>query len=87
MHAPETMIRWRARRDAVAEAKATGFDTVIVDTAGRLHIDDDLMDELQAIKDAVQRPTCSTSADARRWQDAIKSAGDFNRRIASPASC
>src|SRR5918995_3224 len=39
---------------ALAEAKNAGFDVVIVDTAGRLHIDDDLMNELQAIKAAVQ---------------------------------
>jgi signal recognition particle GTPase len=37
-----------------AEARAKGFDTVIVDSAGRLHIDDDLMNELQAIKDVVK---------------------------------
>src|SRR4029434_5715888 len=41
---------------ALSEARAKGFDTVIVDTAGRLHIDDDLMNELQAIKDVV-KPT------------------------------
>src|SRR5207247_4942520 len=39
---------------APTEAKNRGFDVVIVDTAGRLHIDDELMDELQAIKGAVQ---------------------------------
>src|SRR5688572_18213812 len=54
VHAPETMDPVGRARSAVAEAKAKGFDTVIVDTAGRLHIDDDLMDELQAIKDATK---------------------------------
>jgi signal recognition particle subunit SRP54 len=66
---------------AVAEARATGFDTVIVDTAGRLHIDDDLMDELQAIKDAVKPSDLLYVADAMTGQDAIKSAGEFNRRV------
>jgi signal recognition particle subunit SRP54 len=66
---------------ALAEAKAKGFDTVIVDTAGRLHIDDDLMDELQAIKDAVQPSDLLYVADAMTGQDAIKSAGEFNRRV------
>ena len=81
MHAPETMDPVARAKGAVAEAKATGFDTVIVDTAGRLHIDDDLMDELQAIKDAVQPSDLLYVADAMTGQDAIKSAGEFNRRI------
>jgi signal recognition particle subunit SRP54 len=66
---------------AVAEARGKGFDTVIVDTAGRLHIDDDLMDELQAIKDATQPSDLLYVADAMTGQDAIKSAGEFNRRV------
>ena len=66
---------------ALAEAKAKGFDTVIVDTAGRLHIDDELMDELQAIKAAVQPSDLLYVADAMTGQDAIKSAGEFNRRV------
>jgi signal recognition particle subunit SRP54 len=66
---------------ALAEAKAKGFDTVIVDTAGRLHIDDDLMSELQAIKDAVQPSDLLYVADAMTGQDAIKSAGEFNARV------
>jgi signal recognition particle subunit SRP54 len=68
-------------RGALAEAKAKGFDTVIVDTAGRLHIDDDLMTELTAIKDAVQPSDLLYVADAMTGQDAIKSAGEFNRRV------
>ena len=81
VHAPATMDPVARARGAVAEAKATGFDTVIVDTAGRLHIDDDLMDELQAIKDAVKPSDLLYVADAMTGQDAIKSAGEFNRRI------
>ena len=54
---------------------------MIVDTAGRLHIDDQLMDELQAIKDAVEPVDQLFVADAMTGQDAIKSAGEFNRRI------
>jgi signal recognition particle subunit SRP54 len=81
VHAPETMDPVARAVGAVAEAKATGFDTVIVDTAGRLHIDDDLMDELQAIKAAVQPSDLLYVADAMTGQDAIKSAGEFNRRL------
>ena len=66
---------------ALTEAKNAGFDVVIVDTAGRLHIDDELMDELQAIKAAVQPSDLLYVADAMTGQDAIKSAGEFNRRI------
>lgn len=66
---------------ALVEAKARGCDTVIVDTAGRLHIDDDLMDELQAIRDAVRPSDLLYVADAMTGQDAIKSAGEFNRRM------
>jgi signal recognition particle subunit SRP54 len=81
VHAPETMDPVKRAAGALSEARATGFDTVIVDTAGRLHIDDELMDELQAIKDAVQPADLLYVADAMTGQDAIKSAGEFNRRI------
>ena len=81
VHAPETMDPVVRASGAVAEAKATGFDTVIVDTAGRLHIDDELMGELQAIKDAVRPSDLLYVADAMTGQDAIKSAGEFHRRI------
>jgi signal recognition particle subunit SRP54 len=81
VYAPDTMDPVARATGAVAEARATGFDTVIVDTAGRLHIDDDLMDELQAIKDAVKPSDLLYVADAMTGQDAIKSAGEFNRRV------
>ena len=65
---------------AVEEAKQLGFDTVIVDTAGRLHVDDELMSELEAIKTAVRPSDLLYVADAMTGQDAIKSAGEFHRR-------
>ena len=68
-------------RGAVGEARGLGFDVVIVDTAGRLHIDSELMDELVAIKQAVEPVDLLYVADAMTGQDAIKSAGEFNRRI------
>ena len=71
----------RRASGALAEAKNSGFDVVIVDTAGRLHIDDELMDELQAIKAAVAPTDLLYVADAMTGQDAIKSAGEFNRRV------
>jgi signal recognition particle subunit SRP54 len=54
---------------------------VIVDTAGRLHIDDELMAELVAIKDSTQPSDLLFVADAMTGQDAIKSAGEFNAQI------
>jgi signal recognition particle subunit SRP54 len=81
VYAPETMDPVARASGALAEAKAKGFDTVIVDTAGRLHIDDELMDELQAIKEAVRPSDLLYVADSMTGQDAIKSAGEFNRRV------
>jgi signal recognition particle subunit SRP54 len=81
VYAPETMDPVARAKGALAEARAKGFDTVIVDTAGRLHIDDELMDELQSIKEAVQPSDLLYVADAMTGQDAIKSAGEFNHRV------
>ncbi len=67
--------------EALADARNRGFDVVIVDTAGRLHIDDELMTELQAIRAAVEPSDLLYVADAMTGQDAIKSAGEFNRRM------
>ena len=71
----------RRATGALLEAKNTGFDVLIVDTAGRLHIDDALMLELEAIKAAVNPSDQLYVADAMTGQDAIKSAGEFNRRV------
>jgi signal recognition particle subunit SRP54 len=68
-------------KGALADAANLGFDVVIVDTAGRLHIDDELMTELVAIKSATDPSDLLYVADAMTGQDAIKSAGEFNRRI------
>src|SRR5688500_1447585 len=66
---------------ALASVKTLGFDTLIVDTAGRLHIDDELMAELAAIQAAVDPTDRLYVADAMTGQDAVKSAGEFNARI------
>ena len=68
-------------KGAVAEATNLGLDVVIVDTAGRLHIDDELMTELVAIKDITDPTDRLFVADAMTGQDAIKSAGEFNARV------
>jgi signal recognition particle subunit SRP54 len=82
VHDPAGVMDPVARaKGAVAEASNLGFDTVIVDTAGRLHIDDDLMDELVAIQKATNPSDRLFVADAMTGQDAIKSAGEFNARV------
>ena len=68
-------------KGALAEARAVGNDVVIVDTAGRLHIDDELMRELVAIKDISAPSDLLYVADAMTGQDAIKSAGEFNAQV------
>ncbi|MDP6582659.1 MAG: signal recognition particle protein [Vicinamibacterales bacterium] len=76
----ETSITARAE-GAIEMAGSMGFDVVLVDTAGRLHIDVDLMGELEALKTAVGPTDLLYVADAMTGQDAIKSAGEFNRRL------
>jgi signal recognition particle subunit SRP54 len=66
---------------ALAATRNLGFDTLIVDTAGRLHIDDELMAELDAIKAAVEPSDLLYVADAMTGQDAVRSAGEFHHRI------
>src|SRR3989454_2790143 len=68
-------------KGAVADARNLGFDAVIVDTAGRLHIDDELMHELVAIQQATDPSDRLFVADAMTGQDAIKSAGELNARV------
>jgi signal recognition particle subunit SRP54 len=68
-------------KGALAEARAVGNDVVIVDTAGRLHIDDELMQELVAIKESAGPSDLLYVADAMTGQDAIKSAGEFHAQV------
>jgi len=68
-------------RKALAEAKTLLYDTVILDTAGRLHIDDELMQELQTIKDDARPSEILFVADAMTGQDAVKSAKEFDDRL------
>ncbi len=68
-------------RQAVTAARTSGFDIVIVDSAGRLHIDNELMTELEAIGAAASPSDTLYVADAMTGQDAIKSAGEFHRRM------
>ena len=68
-------------REGVLEAKSKGYDTVIVDTAGRLAIDEELMQEIAAIKDACQPDETLFVVDAMTGQDAVNTAKEFNDRL------
>lgn len=68
-------------RKALYEAKNTGYTALIIDTAGRLHIDEELMQELQQIKKEVQPHEILFIADAMTGQDAVKSAEAFNKAL------
>ena len=67
--------------EGIKEAKAKGYDTVIVDTAGRLAIDEALMKEIAAIKQAVQPDETLFVVDAMTGQDAVNTAKEFNERL------
>jgi signal recognition particle subunit SRP54 len=68
-------------RKALSEAKTLMYDTVILDTAGRLHIDEELMTELQTIKNDARPSEILFVADAMTGQDAVKSAKEFDDRL------
>jgi signal recognition particle subunit SRP54 len=68
-------------RGAIKEAKLSASDVIIVDTAGRLHIDDELMNELGHLKKELQPSELLFVADAMIGQDAVRSAGEFHRRL------
>ena len=67
---------------ALKEAKLKGWDTVILDTAGRLHLDDALMDELGRIKTSCAPGEILFVADAMTGQDAVRSASAFHEKLA-----
>ncbi len=68
-------------KKALARAKDELFDVVIVDTAGRLHIDEELMQELQKVKEAVDPVEVLFVASAGMGQDAVKTAQEFDLRL------
>jgi signal recognition particle subunit SRP54 len=68
-------------RGAIKEAKLSASDVVLVDTAGRLHIDDELMNELSMLKKELQPSEMLFIADAMVGQDAVRSAGEFHKRL------
>src|SRR6202035_1331243 len=68
-------------RGAIREAKLGAHDVILVDTAGRLHIDDTLMEELGMLKRELAPTEILFVADAMIGQDAVRSAGEFHKRL------
>ena len=66
---------------AIAKAKSEGYPVVVIDTAGRLAVDDELMDEISALKDAVSPTETLFVVDAMTGQDAVETAKTFNDRL------
>ncbi|MDY3268658.1 MAG: signal recognition particle protein [Phocaeicola sp.] len=67
--------------NAIQEAKAKGYDLVIVDTAGRLAIDEQMMNEIEAIKKAINPDETLFVVDSMTGQDAVNTAREFNERL------
>src|SRR5579871_5808582 len=71
----------RLAKEARREAVNSGCDVLIVDTAGRLHIDDELMDEMQLLKRLLNPQEILFVADAMTGQDAVRSAEEFHKKL------
>jgi signal recognition particle subunit SRP54 len=71
----------KALKDLIIHTRNRGYDPLIVDTAGRLHIDEDLMAELRLVKDALQPTEIIYVGDAMTGQDAVRSAQAFEEKI------
>jgi len=68
-------------RLAYEHCRSMGYDLLLVDTAGRLHVDDELMEELESLRRKLEPSEILMAADAMTGQDAVNSAAEFNRRL------
>ncbi|HEY0101700.1 MAG TPA: signal recognition particle protein [Pyrinomonadaceae bacterium] len=78
---PESNNPVELAREAYRHAQQTGYDTLLIDTAGRLHIDEELMDELKQIKTETHPVEILFVADAMTGQDAVKSGEQFHAQV------
>lgn len=78
---PECKDAIAIARNAIQQAKAKGNDIVIVDTAGRLAVDEEMMREIAAIKNAIEPDETLFVVDAMTGQDAVNTAKEFNERL------
>lgn len=80
-HSTESKDPAKVCAEAVKNSRVEGRDIVIMDTAGRLHVDEELMAELRRIKESVNPGEILFVADAMTGQDAVNSAGRFNEEV------
>ena len=78
---PESKDPVSIAQHAIAEAKAKGYDLVIVDTAGRLAVDEEMMNEIAAIKEGITPDEILFVVDSMTGQDAVNTAKEFNERL------
>jgi signal recognition particle subunit SRP54 len=78
---PENKNVVEIAQHAIQEAKAKGYDLVIVDTAGRLAVDEEMMTEIKNLKDAIQPDETLFVVDSMTGQDAVNTAKEFNDRL------
>ena len=78
---PDEQDPVKIAKAAVAKAKSEGYSVVIIDTAGRLAVDNELMDEISSLKDAVRPTETLFVVDAMTGQDAVETAKTFNDRL------
>ncbi len=78
---PENKDAVQIALNAIQHAKAKGYDLVIVDTAGRLAIDEQMMNEIEAVKKAINPDETLFVVDAMTGQDAVNTAREFNERL------
>jgi signal recognition particle subunit SRP54 len=78
---PESKDPVSIAQHAITEAKAKGYDLVIVDTAGRLAVDEEMMNEIAAIKEGIQPDEILFVVDSMTGQDAVNTAKEFNDRL------
>ena len=78
---PESKDPVNIAQNAVKEARANGYDVLIIDTAGRLAVDEEMMNEISAIKGAVNPTETLFVVDSMTGQDAVNTAKEFNDRL------
>lgn len=78
---PENKNPVQIALNGIAHARSMGFDLVIIDTAGRLAVDEQMMQEIKAIKDAINPTETLFVVDSMTGQDAVNTAREFNERL------
>lgn len=81
VHSIDEKDALRVAREAVSEAKKNARDVLIIDTAGRMHVDENMMDEVSRIKESVNATEVLFVVDAMTGQDAVNTARQFNQQI------